>query len=113
MKNINLKKLIYQNYLKTALTSILFIEITLLILYFYVTYSLVNKSSEFILKDIRETVYSKVDDIKNNINRNLFEIEKTAYLFQNEHQNFFKYYQNIDIDKVPILKKAQNGENFD
>ncbi len=112
MKNINLKKLIYQNYLKTALTSILFIEITLLILYFYVTYSLVNKSSEFILKDIRETVYSKVDDIKNNINRNLFEIEKTAYLFQNEHQNFFKYYQNIDIDKVPILKKAQNGMSY-
>ncbi len=109
MKSINLKKLIYQNYLKTALTSIIFIEITLLILYFYVTYGLVNKSSEFILKDIRETVYSKVDDIKSNINRNLFEIERIAYLFQNEHQNFFKYYKNIELDKVPVFKKAPNG----
>ncbi|XPV70605.1 MAG: diguanylate cyclase [Halarcobacter sp.] len=109
MKTVNLKNLIYQNYLKTALTSIIFIEITLLFLYFNVTNNLVNKSSSFIIKDLRETVYSKIDDIKDDINRNLLDIEKIALLFQNEHQNFFKYYKNIKIDKKPKFKVAENG----
>lgn len=109
MKKVNLKKLIYQNYLKTALVSILFIELALLLLYFYVTNNVVNKSSNLVIKDVQYSVYSKIDNLKNNINKDFLNIEKTLRVLQIEHQNFFKFYKSINIQNKPKFEKAYNN----
>lgn len=49
IEKISLEKLIYKNYLKTSLFSILFIELVLVIIYFTVNHNLINKSIDFLL----------------------------------------------------------------
>ena len=109
MNKIILEKLIYKNYLKTALTSILFIEITLIIIYFNVNNNIVNKSIEFILNDIKKSVYNSVNTSISEVEHKFSDIENLALILQNEHQNFFKYYKQIEIEKKPIFKFAKNG----
>jgi len=109
MKKINLKNLIYHNYLKTALTSILFIEVALLCLYFYVTSNVVKKSASFIKKDVQHSVYSKINDVKENINKDFSNIENSLKLLQNEHQNFFRYHKKLVVNSDVKFEKAKNG----
>lgn len=109
MDKIILEKLIYKNYLKTALTSILFIEIVLVLIYFNVNNSLVNKSIDFILKDIKKSVYSSVQQSISETEHKFDDIEILAKLLQNEHQNFFQYQRGIKIKNIPKFDTAANG----
>lgn len=109
MNKIILEKLIYKNYLKTAFTSILFIEITLIIIYFNVNNNIVNKSIDFILNDIKKSVYNSVHTSISEIEHKFSDIEHLSYILQNEHQNFFKYYNQIKIEEKPTFKFAKNG----
>ena len=109
MKKIILEKLIYKNYLKTALTSILFIEIALIVIYFNVNNSMVNKSVDFILNDIKKSVYTIVKSATSEIEHKFSDIENLAYILQNEHQNFFKYYKDINLENKPNFSFANNG----
>jgi hypothetical protein len=54
MTKITLERLIYKNYLKTSLTSIFFIELVLVVIYFIVNNKLIEKSTDFILRDLKE-----------------------------------------------------------
>lgn len=108
MDKIILEKLIYKNYLKTALTSILFIEIILIIIYFNVNNSIVKKSTDFILKDIKKSVYSSVHQSTSETEHKFDDIETLAKILQNEHQNFFQYQNSIEIKDIPKFKKASN-----
>jgi diguanylate cyclase (GGDEF)-like protein len=109
MNKIILEKLIYENYLKTALTSVLFIEITLIIIYFSANNSMTAKSLDFILNDIKKSVYISVNRATSQTEHIFKDIENLTIILQNEHQNFFKYLQNIDLEEKPIFKYAQNG----
>jgi len=109
MKNIILEKLIYKNYLKTSLTSILFIEIALIILYFNVNSNMINKSVEFILKDIKQSTNALVLKETQNIEKKFYEIEVLAKLLQKEHENFFENQNNISLKSNANFEQASNG----
>ena len=109
MKKITLKQIIYKNYLKTTLTSILFIEIALLILYFSANSSILEKSTNLLIKDVRESVYDRVKDIKYEITEAFSNIENSLSLLQNEHQNFFEQIDNITINQPIKFDYAKNG----
>jgi len=109
MKKIFLEKLIYQNYLKTSLASILFIELVLIIIYFTVNSNMINSSVNFILKDIERHTYDLVQSETKSIEKKFSEIEVFAKLLQNEHQNFFENPQDYRFKTEPVFKVANNG----
>lgn len=109
MEKIILKKLIYKNYLKTSLTSILFIEIILIIIYFNANNTMLNKSVDFILEDIKKNLTLNVVHVTEDINRRFDYIEKLTNILQIEHENFFEYQNNIKIKKTPQFAYSDNG----
>ena len=109
MSKITLERLIYKNYLKTSLTSIFFIELVLVIIYFIVNNKLIDKSTDFILRDLKENTYKLVDEKTKYIDKKLSELELLAKILQDEHQHFFEYpHSDTKIEK-PIFQYAQNG----
>ena len=73
MTKITLERLIYKNYLKTSLTSIFFIELVLVGIYFLVNNKLIEKSTDFILRDLKENTYKLVDE-------NYYFADKTIFI---------------------------------
>lgn len=108
MGKITLENLIYKNYLKTSLASILFIELVLVIVYFTVNNNLINKSMSFILTDLKENTYKLVSEKTKSIDRKLTEVELLAKILQKEHQNFFQYPQNYNQLDKPLFQYAPN-----
>ncbi|AXX89614.1 hypothetical protein CKA55_06805 [Arcobacter suis] len=56
MKKITLERLLYKNYLKTSLVSIFLIELFLVFFYFIIHKNMINKSSEFLLNDVENSI---------------------------------------------------------
>ena len=109
MTKITLEKLIYKNYLKTSLASIFFIEIVLVIVYFIVNNKLIGKSTDFILRDLKENTYKLVDEKTNIVDKKLNEMELIAKILQEEHEHFFQYpHLNNRLEK-PLFQFAKNG----
>ncbi|WP_419764571.1 MAG: diguanylate cyclase [Arcobacter sp.] len=109
MEKITLKKIIYKNYLKTTLTSIFFIELALLILYFNANNNILQKSTKFVLKDVKESVYDRVKDIKYHFDSSFLVIENNLKSLQNEQENFFEQIDNLKISNNEKYKFAENG----
>lgn len=109
MNKITLKKLIYNSYLKTALTSILFIEVVLVFLYFSSNNKLVNATVDFVLEDLKLSVIDRVNSTTSIINEKFNNLENLSAFLQNEHQNFFFYKDNITLDNKPKFDFAPNG----
>lgn len=109
MNKIILEKLIYKNYLKTALTSILFIEIILVIIYFSVNKNMVDTSIDFILNDVKKSAYTNVNNVTLMNEHKFKNIENAVILLQNEHQNFFINDYKLRDSLNPVFKYAENG----
>ncbi len=109
MKKIILEKLIFKNYLKTSLTSILFIEVALVILYFYVNNQMISKSIEFIIEDIKKSTYTIVKKETSSIEKKFLQIENLATLLQNQQQNFFENPQDYSFSNPINFDFATNG----
>ena len=109
MTKITLEKLIYKNYLKTSLTSIFFIELVLVVIYFFVNNKLIDKSTDFILRDLKENTYKLVDEKTKSIDKKLTEMELLAKILQEEHQHFFQYPHSYTKSEKPQFGYAQNG----
>ena len=56
MKKITLERLLYKNYLKTSLVSIFLIELFLVFFYFIIHKNMINKSSEFLLNNVENSI---------------------------------------------------------
>jgi diguanylate cyclase (GGDEF)-like protein len=84
MKKIILEKVIFKNYLKTSLASILIIEVTLIMLYFYMNNEMAQKSKAFILDELTNTTNNMVLQQSKLLERKLFEIERLAYLLKKQ-----------------------------
>ncbi len=109
MTKITLEKLIYKNYLKTSLASILFIELVLVIVYFIVNNKLIGKSTDFIIRDLKENTYKLVDEKTKAIDKKLSEVELLAKILRDEHQHFFQYPHTYTKSEKPQFDYAQNG----
>ena len=109
MTKITLERLIYKNYLKTSLTSIFFIELVLVGIYFLVNNKLIEKSTDFILRDLKENTYKLVDEKTKSIDKKLSEVELLAKILQEEHQHFFQYPHSYTKSEKPQFDYAQNG----
>lgn len=110
MKKILLEKLIYKNYLKTSLTSLLLIEVLLIIIYFAVNNNMTNTSVNFILKDIKENTYELVESRIQNLSNKFSYIESFTKILQNEHEYFFEnqhLYENRG--KEELFKYSEYG----
>ena len=112
MKKTTLKEIIYKNYLKTTLSSIFFIELVLLILYFYANNNILEKSKNLVLKDVKESVNERVMFIKKDINNSFKNIETDLIYLQNEQQNFFKEINNIKNDNNVEFKYTSSGAYY-
>ncbi|MGB7402918.1 MAG: diguanylate cyclase [Arcobacter sp.] len=112
MKKTTLKEIIYKNYLKTTLSSIFFIELVLLILYFYANNNILEKSKNLVLKDVKQSVNERVMFIKNDINNSFKNIETNLKYLQNEQQNFFKEINNIKNNNNVEFKYTPNGAYY-
>ena len=108
MNKITLKKLIYNSYLKTALTSLIFIEIVLVSLYFSSNNKLIDTTVDFVLEDLKLSVSDRVTSTTSIINEKFNNLESQAHLLQNEHQNFFIHQNNITLDSCGSLYFSQN-----
>jgi hypothetical protein len=109
MTKITLERLIYKNYLKTSLTSIFFIELVLVVIYFIVNNKLIEKSTDFILRDLKENTYKLVDEKTKSIDKKLSEIELVAKILQEEHQHFFQYPPTKNFCKINIQRDKQEN----
>ncbi len=109
MKSITLEKLIYKNYLKTSLASIIFIEIVLLSVYFLVSNNIINKNMGYILKDVQTHTSSLVNEKIDLINDKLGEMESLIKIVQEEHQNFFNKKINFSINEDIKFSYTTNG----
>lgn len=109
MKKTNLEKIIYSSYLKTSLTSILLIELILIVIYFSVNNNMINTSIDFILKDIKKSITRQVDVETNTISKKFDEVEIFTKLLQNEHQFFFENPQDYKFKIEPEFTFASNG----
>ncbi|WP_321315001.1 diguanylate cyclase [Halarcobacter sp.] len=109
MNKIRLEKLIYKNYLKTSVFSILFIELALLIIYFTVNNKIVNISIQSLLSDIEKSVYSTIKNSIKDTEQKFNNIENLSYILQNEHQNFFKYVVKLNDFDGKYYRYANNG----
>ena len=112
MKKTTLKEIIYKNYLKTTLSSIFFIELVLLILYFYANNNILEKSKNLVLKDLKESVNERIIFIKKDINTSFKNIETNLKYLQNEQQNFFEEINNIKNDNNVEFKHTTNGAYY-
>lgn len=112
MKKTTLKEIIYKNYLKTTLSSIFFIELVLLILYFYANNNILEKSKKLVLKDVRQSVNERVMFIKKDINNSFKDIETNLKYLQNEQQNFFKEINYIKNDSNVEFKYTPSGAYY-
>ncbi|RXJ82058.1 diguanylate cyclase [Arcobacter sp. F2176] len=112
MKKTTLKEIIYKNYLKTTLSSIFFIELVLLILYFYANNNILEKSKNLVLKDLKESVNERIIFIKKDINTSFKNIETNLKYLQNEQQNFFEEINNIKNDNNVEFKHTINGAYY-
>lgn len=109
MKKITLESLIYKNYLKTSFTSILFIELLLVIIFFTVNNNMTQKTIDFILNDIKHNTYKLVNEKSKSIDQKLLQIEALAKIVQEEHQNFFENPQQFNLINEPKFDFAKNG----
>jgi diguanylate cyclase (GGDEF)-like protein len=109
MKNITLEKLIYKNYLKTSLASILFIELILVIIYFTVNNNMTQKSVNLILNDIQNNTYQLVTEKSKSIDIKITQLETFAKILQKEHQNFFENFEQYNTFKQVQFDFAKNG----
>lgn len=109
MKNITLERLIYKNYLKTSLASILFIELVLVIIYFTVNNNMIQKSVNVILNDIQNNTYQLVNEKSKSIDIKITQLETFAKILQKEHQSFFENPEQYNILKQPQFDFAKNG----
>jgi diguanylate cyclase (GGDEF)-like protein len=70
---------------------------------------LIEKSTDFILRDLKENTYKLVDEKTKSIDKKLSEIELVAKILQEEHQHFFQYpHINNKLEK-PLFQYAENG----
>ena len=108
MTKITLEKLIYKNYLKTSLASILFIELVLVIVYFIVNNKLIGKSTDFIIRDLTEGI----EGMANSSRQDKIYLSATAgkYLLSKVYLTRGKsgdYQKSIDLVD-DILKSSSN-----
>lgn len=110
MKKLTLNNLIYSNYLKTSLFSILFIELALLVLYFNVTFYMAKENINLSLNEIKESVFHSVTSETRSINSQLKQISLMNLLLQKEHEYFFSQNKNMyTFSNPPKFKKAYNS----
>ena len=105
MKKILLEKLIYKNYLKTSLTSLLLIEVLLIFIYFSVNNNMTKTSIDFMLKDIKENTYELVESRIENLSNKFSQVENLTKIIQNEHEYFFSNPKLFEYKKDEKLFK--------
>ncbi|MGM0518296.1 MAG: diguanylate cyclase [Campylobacterota bacterium] len=108
MKKIALKDLIYRNYLKTSLTSLVLIEIFLIVLYFSVNNNLSKKNIDFMINDISTDINKYLDLRYDSVSKDFQSIEQNLKIVKRHHEDFFKNYDDIPIKNDIKLAKAKN-----
>lgn len=120
MKKITLERLIYKNYLKTSFTSILFIELVLVIIYFTVNYNMIQKNIDLMLKDTKFNAHELVNEKVKAIDDKIAEIETLSKTLQKEYQSFSEQSLENNINKKPYdfiedflnINLPYNGKSF-
>jgi diguanylate cyclase (GGDEF)-like protein len=107
MKKIILKKLLFRNYLKTSLISILFIGSLLICAYFWTNKNIIDSSKEFLLKDANENTTKLINKEISTLRIKLHEVTSLLKILKAEHEFFFE-----NIDKINYIEKEKIDINY-
>jgi len=107
MKKIILKKLLFRNYLKTSLISILFIGSLLICAYFWTNKNIIDSSKDFLLKDANENTTKLINKEISTLRIKLHEITSLLKILKAEHEFFFE-----NIDKINYIEKEKIDINY-
>lgn len=108
MKKIILKKLLFKNYLKTSLVSIVFVSSLLIFVYYNINNKMIENSTEFLLKDVKQNTTKLVQKEIATLRAKLHEISHISKILKAEHEYFFKNIDNINTNNIEF-KYASNG----
>ncbi|PPK62144.1 diguanylate cyclase (GGDEF)-like protein [Malaciobacter marinus] len=107
MKKIILKKLLFRNYLKTSLISILFIGSLLICAYFWTNKNIIDSSKDFLLKDANENTTKLINKEISTLRIKLHEVTSLLKILKAEHEFFFE-----NIDKINYIEKEKIDINY-
>lgn len=108
MKKIILKKLLFKNYLKTSLVSIIFVSSLLIFVYYNINNKMIENSTEFLLKDVKQNTTKLVQKEIATLRAKFHEISHISKILKAEHEYFFKNIDNINTNNIEF-KYASNG----
>lgn len=104
MRKIVLEKLIFQNYLKTSLTSILIIEVALVLMYFYSNSRMTQQSKQFILDELHKSTARMVVQQTRLLETKLLHIEDSSkLLLQGAQKDNVASFLSYSIDNDTAL----------
>lgn len=110
---MSLQKLIYRNYLRSALLQMFIIEVVLLLLYFGINQYISSQNQAFLLKEVTTNLFTVISKEANNINLQLQEITRLAQLLQQEHQTFFTHKNHCFLPNgEPKFRLHDNGAYY-
>ena len=110
MKNIRLEQLIFRHYARSALLSILTIEILLLAMYFGIN-AYIGRQTEATLKgEVQAVMPDLVSQSAGSINANFALITRQTRYFASAHEELFSHPEAFGvIGEKPAFEKAANG----
>ncbi len=108
----SLNRIIYKNYLSSALLPIFAIELVLLLLYFGVSYFITQKSQELLQDEATQNLMEITKRESQNINQQLQEISRLSELMRKDHEHFFASDACYLPNAEPIFERHPSGAFF-
>lgn len=111
-ETLSLHRIIYKNYLSSALLPIFAIELVLLLLYFGVSYFITQKSQELLQEEATQNLMEITKREAQNINQQLQEISRLSNMMRKEHEDFFTHERCYLPNGEPLFTQHPTGAYY-
>lgn len=110
MKELFLKKILSNHFIKFSLIPILVVEITLIVLYFSINKYIATKNTDLLLSEAITNSQNILKNEANKISEKLRQVSEYATILQKEHESIFRNSNNIYLPNgTPTFDVAKNG----
>ncbi len=110
---VSLQRLIYRNYLRSALSQMLVIEVVLLLLYFSINQYISERNQAVLLQEVTHNLHTVVLKQAKSTSLQLEEISRLARILQQDHTEFFAHPEPCFLPHgEPELRVHDNGAYY-
>ncbi|SDY06591.1 diguanylate cyclase (GGDEF) domain-containing protein [Allochromatium warmingii] len=110
---VSLQRLIYRNYLKSALIPMLAIEIVLLTLYFSINLYISSRNQATLLQEVQNNLLTIITSEAHSINTQLGEVAHLTGVLQRAQETFFAHPDGCRLPNgPPRLERHPNGAYY-